>query len=392
MARSKKEKLSLIEHFSIIPDPRLNRKKKYKLIDIIVISVCGMISGCNTFVDIAHYGESKQEWFKQFLELPNGIPSHDTFGRVLSLLNPLELQNAFYDWTQTLTTLEGEIINIDGKYLNASHGASNNKRSIFGMVNAWASKAGIALAQLRTDYEKKGEKAAFKDIIDFLELKGALVTMDANGAHADITNRIIDKDADFLIALKKNQRSLYSNAERLLNNAQEEELSCSETKNKGHGRIEMRKCIAMELPKTFLQELEKKNKKRHQVPWKGLKSVCKVVSNRSVKGKATEEIRYYLTSLEADSLRILEAARSHWGVENKLHWTLDVSFDEDSCRIRNGFAGENMAVIRQLALNLLKQEKSTNKSVNSKRLTCGWENDYLKKVITGMTFDNIIKS
>ena len=383
-------KKSIIEHFSIINDPRVNRHKKHKLIDIIVISICGVISGCETFVDIENYGNSKYEWLKTMLELPNGVPSHDTIGRVFSIINALEFQKAFYEWAKTISKLSGETINIDGKYIKASHGASKNKRSIFGMVNAWASNAGVALAQIRTDYEKTGEKQAFRDIISILELEGALVTLDANGCHANIANLITKKNGDFLITLKRNQKALYRQAESLFSQTATSEFSTFKSTNKGHGRVEERTCVAINLTPTFLQLLENKTKQKRTDKWESLKSFCKIETSRSVKGIIGLETRYYLSSLDADAERMLTAARSHWAVENNLHWQLDVSFHEDACRVRNGFAGENLAVIRQLALNLIKQEKSTKKSVKSKRLLCGWEDEYLKQVITGMTSENII--
>lgn len=383
----KKEK-NIIEHFSILSDPRIERHKKHKLIDIVVISVCGIISGCQTFVEIENYGNSKIDWLKSMLELPNGIPSHDTIGRVFSLINALEFQKAFYEWTQTLVSLSDEIINIDGKYIRASHGASNNKLSIFGMVNAWASNAGIALAQLRTDYEKKSEKQAFKDIISFLELEGALVTMDANGCNAEIANAITRKKGDYLIGLKKNQKSIYNQVENIF--SETKDCSVYETSNKGHGRTEKRVCFALNLKSDFLHFLNKKTTQRQTAHWEKLKSVCKIESTRIVKGKETKEVRYYISSCKANAEKMLNAARSHWGVENKLHWQLDVSFNEDACRVRNGYAGENLAVIRQLALNLIKQEKSTKKSVRVKQLLCSWEDQYLSKVITGITPDNYV--
>jgi len=381
---------SIIEHFSIINDPRINRHKKYKLIDIIVISVCGIISGCETFVDIENYGNSKFDWLKSMLELPNGIPSHDTIGRVFSIINALEFQKAFYEWTKTIATLEDEIICIDGKYIRASHGASSNKRSIFGMVNAWASKAGIALAQIRTDYEKKGEKQAFKDLISFLEIKGALVTLDANGCHAEIANMITRKGGDFLIALKKNQKTIYRQVEEMFLETEKNSFNIHETSNKSHGRVEKRVCTSLNLSSNFLHFLNKKTTQRQCEDWENLKSVCKIESTRIINGEEGKEVRFYVSSIDANAEKMLNAARSHWGVENNLHWQLDVSFNEDNCRVRNGYAGENLAVIRQLALNLLKQEKSTKKSVKSKKLLCGWEDDYLAKVITGMTPENYV--
>lgn len=385
-----KSPVSIIEHFSVIPDPRIDRHKKHKLIDIIVLSICGVISSCNTFVDIEEYGKAKLDWFKKFLELPNGIPSHDTIGRVFSLLDPLELQKAFYEWVQSLVNLkDGEIINIDGKYINASHGASKNKRSIFGMVNAWASDAGVALGQLRIDFEKRDEKQGFRDLIDVLNLKGCTVTMDAGGSHADITNKIIEKGGNFVVALKNNQKSLKKQAEEIFNNKNIENFSISETLDKQHGRIEKRTCIVSKLSPLFLKFLEKKNQRKYQVSWIGLKTIVKIISNRKVKNEGEKtEVRYYLSSLEEDASKLLNVIRSHWGVENKLHWVLDTAFREDSCRVRNGYAGENFAVIRRLAVNLLKQELTSKRSINGKRLKCSWINEYLYKVISGMTPDN----
>jgi predicted transposase YbfD/YdcC len=386
MASSK----SLIEHFSVIKDPRINRKKRHRLIDIIVISICGVICGCDSFVDIEEYGLSKQDWFRSRLELKHGIPSHDTIGRVFSLINPLQFQKAFYEWAQGLVILKEEYISIDGKYISSSHGATNNSRSIFGMVNAWASKAGVALAQLRTDYEKTDEKQAFRDIIDFLDLEGAIVTMDANGAVADITNRIIDKGGDFIVGLKKNQKSLYENAQRLMESTDKVDISIFESKEMSHGRLETRRCESVNWSENFLNELKEKNHKRDQKVWKNLQSVCRITSERTIKGVTTKQERYYLSSLEANAQKQLEVIRSHWGIENKLHWTLDVCFNEDSCRVRKGHGGENLAVIRQLALNLLKQEKSDKKSMKTKRLSCGWDNEYLEKIISGMNSSNIV--
>jgi predicted transposase YbfD/YdcC len=258
------------------------------------------------------------------------------------------------------------------------------------MVNAWASRAGVALAQLRTDYEKRNEKEAFRDIIDFLELEGALVTIDANGAHASITNKIVEKKGSFLVALKRNQKSLLKSVEEEFEGSSQDEKSFSETVDKGHGRIEKRSCEALNLSDLFLKNLNKKNHKRGQEKWKGLRSVCKITRERKIKETITIEKVYYISSLAANSSKMLEAVRSHWGIENKLHWALDVSFNEDSCRVRNGYAGENFAVIRQLALNLIKQEKTTKKSIKSKRLMCGWENDFLVKVISGMTSESMV--
>lgn len=377
------EKLSMVDHFSIINDPRIDRCKKHNLLDILVIAVCGVISSCETWVDIEEYGSTKVNWFKSFLELPNGIPSHDTFGRVFSLLDSQELQKAFYKWARTaFEDVESEVIALDAKMVNASHGASNNKRSIFGMVNAYATKAGISLAQMRTDYEKKDEKQGFRDLIDLLYLKGTIVTIDAGGCHANIANKIIDKEGDYFLALKRNQKSLLIQIQNLLKREDYEKDFFQEEQSKSHGRIEKRTCVAVNLSDHILQSLEKKCHQRKTPMWKGLRSACKITAQRTLNGEQSIQERYYLFSREADAKKMSELARGHWGIENRLHWVLDMAFDEDHCRTRRGYGGENFAVLRQIALNLLKSEKTSKRSIKGKRLKSGWDDNYLKKVIT----------
>lgn len=380
----------MIESFSVISDPRVGGRCEHNLLDVLVISVCGMLSGCDSFVGIEEYAKIKREWFEGFLELKGGIPSHDTIGRIFSILDPVEFQKAFYEWARSIPDLDDKIISLDGKYIRSSHGASNNRRSIFGMVNAFASNAGVALAQLRTDYEKRDEKQAFRDLLNFLEVKGSLVTMDANGAHADIVNIVIDKGGDYLVGLKRNQRSLLSAVEK---DFETQEVDRFETKNRGHGREEIRLCESIELSENLLRDLDAKNRKRRAKMWKGLKSACRITSTRILKGKTSTEVRYYLTSRGADAEQLLKAARSHWSIENKFHWVLDVAFNEDACRVRIGHAAENMARLRQFALNILKlHPKGKRKnSIKTKRQKCGWDDGYLLEVIQGMTSESFLK-
>lgn len=377
------KRVSMMEHFSIISDPRVARTQKHNLLDIIIIAVCGVISSCQTWVDISEFGRSKESWFRQFLKLPNGIPSHDTFGRVFSLINPFEFQKAFYDWVQsTVEITEGEVISIDGKYISSSYGSTTkNNNSIMGVVSAWASRAGVALAQKRIDFDKKNEKQVFKELIEFLTLKGAIVTIDANGCHAEIANKIFDKGGNYFLSLKRNQRALFSQANSLLMNPSSNTSFYESTFSKDHGRIEKRSSYAINVSESFLIDLKKKTHQKDQIMWSGLKSFCKVVSQRTLKGETTEETRYYLSSLPADAQKMYELSRSHWEIENKLHWVLDVAFDEDHCRVRTGYAGENFAVLRKLALNLLREEKTSKRSINGKRLKTGWDNSYMEKVI-----------
>ena len=379
---------SLIEIFSEIPDPRINRTRKHKLIDIIVMTICGLICKSETWTEIADYADANEEWFKKFLELPGGIPSHDTFGRVFSLIDPLEFQKAFYEWTQLVAKIcEGEIISLDGKYNTASLTVPGNPRSVTGMVSAWASNSGVALAAFKTDFDKNGEKKVYKDLLSFLNIKGCIVTIDAYGCHADIANQIIENDGDFILSLKNNQRIIYEAVEDFFN-SDAGVVEQFETKETGHGRKERRVCRSAFFDLNWI-ECDRKAKKRLS-QWQGIVSVIEVKSERTLKSKVSSQTRYYISSLLPDSEKMLNAIRSHWGIENKLHYALDVSFDEDHSRIRMKYAAENFSTARRLALNLVRKEPSLARSINRKRLMCLWKNDYLLKVIRGMTPDDII--
>lgn len=379
---------SLIDHFVLVQDPRIDRTKKHKLIDIIVMTICGLICKSETWTDIADYAESNEEWFRKFLELPGGVPSHDTFGRVFSLIDPKEFQKAFYEWTQSIAEIsEGEIIALDGKYNKASLTVRGERRSITGMVSAWASEAGVALAQMKTDFIKTGEKKVYKDLINFLKIQGCIITIDAYGCHQDITDKIIEKGGDFVIALKRNQRVLHDDVEKLFNESDDFEETC-ETFDKSHGRIEKRKCRSLFYDTTWVEGHRHAMKRLHE--WRGIISVIEIKSERTIDDKTSHQTRYYISSLLPDAKKMLHIVRSHWGIENKLHYALDVSFDEDHSRVRIGHAAENFSSARRLALNLVKQETSLNRSVNRKRLMCLWKQDYLLKVLKGMTSENLV--
>lgn len=383
-----KKATSLIDHFSVIPDPRLNRQKRHNLIDIIVIAICGVICSCETWVDIEEYGNTKIDWFRKFLELPNGIPSHDTFGRVFSLLDPLEFQKSFQKWVRsTFEITEGEIISLDGKYFTASYREAGRSRSVLGMVSAWATNAGVSLAHKKADFQKEGEKKIMLELIEVLELKGCIVTMDAYGCQSNITSRIIEKNGDFVVGLKNNQKAMLNQMIDLFEHSNS--ISAFETSEKGHGRIEVRKCEAVSIPKSLAESINRKvmksDNKGIRIPWKGLNTVCRIQSERTLNNKSSSETRYYISSLSSNAEKLLSVIRSHWNIENKLHHVLDVTFMEDQCRVRNGHAGENLAVMRRLALNLLKAERTSKRSINGKRLKSGWDNGYLSKVIVGAT-------
>lgn len=379
-------KKSLFDHFLIVQDPRLKRTQKHKLIDIIIIAVCGVISSCETWVEIEEYGNLKKDWFKNFLELPGGIPSHDTFGRVFSLINPQEFQQAFYNWTKATFNIDNdEIIAMDGKYFKSSLTKKGDPRSVVGMVSAWASNAGIALAQKKADFKKSGEKQIYKDLIEILDLKGATVTMDAYGCHANITNLIVDKGGNFVVGVKDNQKIIHNELKRIF---QLKKTKSFETKEKSHGRNETRLCNTIDFDIEDIPHSSPRILSRLK-EWKGIKSAVEIISTRELNGKISTQRRYYISSLPSNPERELHVIRSHWGVENKLHYVLDVAFDEDHSRIRLGHAAENMGVLRRLAINLLRSEESKS-SIQVKRKKCGWTNDYLLKVIRGIKPDHFI--
>lgn len=312
----------MIEHLSVVPDPRINRTKKHKLIDILVIAVCGLVCKCETWVDIEEYGHANIEWLQTFLTLNYGIPSHDTFGRVFALIDHDQFTKAFQDWVKdNFNITEGEIISIDGKYLRGTASDGNTvkrPKDIKGTVNAWASKAGVALAQKQTDFKDKTEQKVFKQMIEILDVKGSVVTMDAAGCHSETVNLVLDKGGDYCVALKKNQKVMYRNIQDVFDRKLAE-CNFFETREKGHGRVDIRSYQSVELDQKFLILLEKRNKQRHSTPWKKISSVTKVTSERVSKDKKTLEERFYISSLPADAERLGEVIRSHWNIENKLH-------------------------------------------------------------------------
>lgn len=366
------------DHFSSLPDPRMVNKSDHKLLDIIVITICAVICGADTFTEIEEYGVAKCDWFKRFLELPNGIPSHDTFGRVFSILNPEEFQNCFQEWIKTVASItSGEIIAIDGKTLRRSHDRANNKSAIH-MINAWASHNRLCIGQYKTD-EKSNEITAIPKLLDILELNGCIVTIDAMGCQKHIAKQIVEKEADYVLALKANHENLHEEvtsyfAEAVQYGIEDYDIEFCETVDGGHGRIETRRCHVC----SAIDWLEAKEN------WKGLKSIVMVESERLVNNTTEIEKRYFITTLQSKPEHILYAIRSHWGVENSLHWVLDVAFREDECRKRKGYVAENFAMVRTITINLLRQERTLKRGIKTKRLKAGWDEDYLLKVLSGV--------
>lgn len=376
---------NLMEFISAIPDPRVRGRTKHFLNEVIVIAVCAVLSGAESWVDVADWGHQKRDWLKKFLKLPNGIPSHDTFGRVFSILDSEALQKMFYDWVEQFL-LEGpgkNIINIDGKFLNGSL-KKNDSRTSTSMVSAWSSTLGLVLGVKESKLEKDlGEKRATERLLDNLFLKGAIVTLDANGATTTITEKIVQKKGDYIIGLKDNQRTLKRLCKHVFEDDKNvEHLSTYETFEKGHGRREKRCYDFLSIEKCNEAGIEKMLQKQ-MAKWNTLGGFCRVRSERSEGGKLASETRYYFTSLQVDAQTIGDAIRSHWAVENSLHWTMDVTFREDESRVRVKHAAANLAVIRRMALNMLKKESSMERSMRRKRKLCGWDTNYLEKVIWG---------
>jgi predicted transposase YbfD/YdcC len=372
---------SIQQHFSDLTDPRMDRTKLHKLIDILVIAICAVIAGADNWEDVEEFGKARIEWFQTFLELPNGIPSHDTFTRVFARLDPEQFQVCFMRWITTVSELMGgQVIAIDGKVLRRSHDKGIDKAAI-DMVSAWATANRLVLGQVKVD-EKSNEITAIPQLLEALEISGCVVTIDAMGCQTDIAEKIIDREADYLLGLKGNQGNLYEDVERLFADLEDSHYKAyrfdyDKTVNKDHGRIEIRECWTISDPE-ILQHL------RGFANWKKLLTVSRIRAQRQIGDNKSCEDRYHIASISG-AKRVLSTARSHWGVENELHWVLDIAFDEDRCRVRKDHGPENFAILRHIALNLLKQEKTCKRGTQGKRLLAAWNQDYLLKVLAGLS-------
>lgn len=369
---------SLIQCFSKVEDPRVEYLVEHKLIDIITIAVCAVIAGADNWVEVEQFGQEKQAWFGQFLELPHGIPSHDTFERVFARLKPEQFQQSFLEWMQAVKVVtKGEVVPIDGKKLRRSHDKSNGQAAIW-MVSAWASENRMVLGQLKVA-DKSNEITAIPQLLEVLDLSGCIVTIDAMGCQKEIAAQIVAQQAHYVLALKGNQSGLFEDVQELFDYAAEINfVDCDhhQTVEKNHGRIEIRDCWTTSQPDYFPFL-------RHGSDWPNLHTLVMVRAERRLPDKTSVEYRYYISSLTSGAKQHLAAVRSHWRIENELHWVLDVAFDEDQCRIRRGHGSQNFALLRHIALNLLKQEKTANCGIKAKRKKAGWSEPYLLKVLFG---------
>lgn len=378
----KKEKKAspppIVRHFTDIEDPRVERTQEHKLIDILVIAICAVICGANHWTEVAIFGEAKKEWLGTFLELPNGIPSHDTFGRVFARIDPEQFQASFIKWMKAVSkVLPAEIIAIDGKTARGSHDKGIGKGAIH-MVSAWATANRLVLGQEKVD-EKSNEITAIPQLLEALAIAGCIITIDAMGCQKEIAQTIVDKKADYVLALKGNQGNLQEDVAQAF--AYGEKTAFAQVKHdyhktvdKDHGRLEIRECWVM--PVTEWHEHI-----RNVTAWAKLQSVIMVKSQRIIGDKRSEETRYFISSLSSSAAHLLEAVRTHWHIENKLHWVLDIAFREDECRVRKGDGAQNLAILRHIALNLLRQDTRTKAGIAAKRLKAGWDEPYLERLL-----------
>jgi predicted transposase YbfD/YdcC len=363
-------------HFSDLPDPRVNRRKVYPLLEIVFLVVSAAISGCDGWKAIKDFGDIKIKWLRKFFPYENGIPVDDTIARLMGKLNTKAFQGCFINWiSSAMKAVKGDVVSIDGKTLRRSHDRTNEKSAIH-MVSAWSHAYGLVLGQEKTE-EKSNEITAIPALLEVLALKGCIVTLDAMGCQTEIVAKIVEKKADYVIAVKGNQATMHEEISDYFQIAQGADFkSISHDYHKeldmGHGRVESRECWTINANQPYFTKMH---------CWKNIKSVAMVVTERDLGDKKTRETRYFLSSLASDAKTTLSTVRQHWGIENSLHWVLDMTFREDESRIRRGVAAENFAMVRHMALNVLKRDKSVETSIASKKRMAAFDDKFRTKLI-----------
>jgi predicted transposase YbfD/YdcC len=384
---------SISEHFATLTDPRAERGKEHLLVDILTITLSAVICGADDWVAVATFGKTKAAWLRTFLALPHGIPSHDTFGRVFRLLDPEELRRCFFAWVRAVLgeSVEGnadgqvgpQVVAVDGKTLRRSHDRRSGKAALH-LVSAWATESGLVVGQVATD-AKSNEITAIPMLLRLLALEGATVTIDAMGCQTAIAQQIVEQGADYVLALKDNHEKLHARVRRAFRDADAAvgtslrlgDVPTHTTVEKGHGRIERRRCRAIGDPE-YLAFIDPDG------AWPHLQSVVCIESTRRIGDAVSTEARHYLSSLPADAHRLQRVVRSHWGVENRLHWVLDLAFDEDHSRVRADHAPENLAIVRHLALNLLRRDPTRRIGLKNSRFKAALDDAYLRSILDGV--------
>jgi predicted transposase YbfD/YdcC len=367
-----------VHHFATLQDPRIERGKQHSLVTIVAIALSAVLAGADSFYEIETFGQTKRVWLEQFLGLENGIPSHDTFNRVFSLLDPAQFQTCALDWVRAAvggSLMAEDVLAIDGKQLRGS--VNETVRAVH-MLNVWSHQHGLCLTSTAVD-GKSNEMTHVPGLLDtlaLLNLAGCIVTVDALNTQRAIAVKVKEYEAEYIMALKQNQAKLYEDVAWLFENAETQQLDNSfEIRERSRGREEVRHCsILAEVSELAYLETHS---------WPGLESVAKVTSKRTVKGQTTQEERYYLCSFKAEAEKLLPTVRAHWGVENKLHWTLDVVFGEDAHTYTDRRGAENMSVLRQFALNLLRKDTSKG-SLKAKRKRAAWDDDFRARILKGL--------
>jgi len=381
MATQASGALPLFEQFAGLEDPRVERTRLHPLVSIVTIAVCAVIGGADTWDEIAAFGQAKAAWFATFLDLPHGIPSHDTFNRVFAALDAERFRECFLGWMRAVASvLPAQVVALDGKTVRRSHDRAAGHAAIH-MVSAWASANHLVLGQVKVA-DKSNEITALPALLRQLALANCIVTIDAMGCQREIAPQLLNQEADYVLALKGNQGTLHQEVQDTFVHAQTTAFAGmahtqAETVDQGHGRLERRQHWVMDDP-AYLAWLQE----RHH--WPGLRAIGMVVAERRQDAKQTTETRYYLLSRPISAEAFGEAVRSHWSIENQMHWVLDMAFREDQCRIRQGVAAENVAVLRHIALNLLQQHHATRLSLKAKRLRAGWDHRFLLQVLQGL--------
>jgi predicted transposase YbfD/YdcC len=372
---------TITKHFGNIPEPRLERTRLYELMEILVIAICAVICGADSWEDIEDFGHSKEVWLHNILKLPNGIPSHDTFRRVFGLIDAEAFQRSFVSWVQAVTQLiGGQVIAVDGKKPRGSQDRGIGRGAI-DMVSAWASANQVVLGQVKVD-DKSNEIKAIPALLRMLAISGCIVTVDSMGCQVEVAQTCVDQEAEYVLALKENQPNLYEDVTRLFTDLEASQMTAypydyAESFDNTHGRAEKRQCWTI-AEREVVQQLRGANR------WPNLACVVRVRREYLEGLVKKREDRYFLSSLSGQAKQLLWAVRSHWSVENNLHWVLDIAFREDDSRVRKDNGPQNFTVLRHIALNLLKQEKTSKRSIKGKRLHAAWNTDYLELVLAGL--------